>query len=286
MTQEYTPETTHDLPPAPPGPMSFRMEGDKAALYTALAEAQAEFQPIVKNKTAKVRTKAGDDYTFDYASLESVLDATRPALNRHGLSLSQPFYSEGSGYVLRTVLGHSSGAEMIVELFIAQPEGWQKLGSSLTYLKRYQVQCLLGVNSEDDDDGNQADGNQAKVEPRQQKPKPTPTPQVKAKPPATPPPPPVRANGSAPQPEPKPASEVKPEAAADEKYEGPPATMATLGSLKGTMVELKFSKDAAFAFCKEFGGNENPKKLSEPVVQELVKRCEAEGAKWLQGWQP
>lgn len=129
-----------------------------AALYAALARAQASFPPIAKEKTVTVKTQQGGHYSFSYATLDAILNACRPALNENGLAIVQRLSSDGNGNtVLGTHLVHEDGAMLgsTVELPGAFTSP-QQLGSLLTYLRRYALTALLGVAAEEDDDGRQA----------------------------------------------------------------------------------------------------------------------------------
>jgi hypothetical protein len=133
-----------------------------ASLAAALAKAQGEFAPIIKNRTVEVQPKKRDDgswpakYTFNYATLDSVLDATRSALAANGLCHTS-MLSEGKLYVN---LYHSSGEWLSSSVPAPMAnQGWQSFGSAVTYLRRYLLTPLLGVASEEDDDGNAAEGN-------------------------------------------------------------------------------------------------------------------------------
>lgn len=161
----------------------LRITGDKGPLFCALAKAQKAFGPIIKSRTVTVKPKENPSavYTFSYAELSQVLAATLPALNDNGLYFSQPIAStEDGGYRLHTWLCHESGAMIEAETDIPAAESVQKFGSAVTYLRRYVAQALLGVSSEEDDDGNAADGNERKnIEPPRRAPAPS-----AAKPPA------------------------------------------------------------------------------------------------------
>ena len=84
-------------------------------LAAALAKAQGEFPPIPKDCTAKVTTKKGGEYTFQYADLETILHTIRPVLAKHQLALSlspelRANEQGGMRAVVTTVLVmHSSG---------------------------------------------------------------------------------------------------------------------------------------------------------------------------------
>lgn len=138
------------------------------ALADALAKAQEEFEPILKTRTVKVQSEKGS-YTFDYAPLEAVLEATGPALRKNGLALIQPLSGGGKEHGrVRTVLMHCSGEWIASEVGLPNtPIKAQELGSLITYLRRYAVSAMLGVTTEEDDDGNKHDGNKASFSSRE-----------------------------------------------------------------------------------------------------------------------
>lgn len=124
--------------------------------YLCLSRAQAAFQPIRRDKTVTVRTKAGGTYSFSYAPLEAILRATLPALNAEGFALVQ--HVEGDYLV--TTLYHAAGRLSGSIKIIVTEAGSQAYGSALTYARRYGVTLLLGICADDDDDANAADGNE------------------------------------------------------------------------------------------------------------------------------
>jgi len=129
---------------------------DLAELVTALARAQGEFPPIPKDRSVKVQTKTGGSYSFEYATLDSILSTVRPALAANGLALTSLVTSTG----LRTVLLHSLGQWIGHDLPLVHKDNPQEYGSELTYKRRYGIVALLGVAADEDDDGNTASGNQ------------------------------------------------------------------------------------------------------------------------------
>jgi hypothetical protein len=143
---------------------SVRFVGEVGPLFEALAKAQGEFATIVKDSTAEVQAREGKrGYTFDYAGIDVVLAAVRPALTKNGLAVCQVF--SGLGSDLTTILAHGAAR---IEVTCGLPDwtGAQGLGSVITYMKRYQLLGLLAVAPSDDDDGNAASGNQATITPR------------------------------------------------------------------------------------------------------------------------
>ena len=121
-------------------------------LATALAKAQGEIENASKNAT-------NPHFRSQYADLAEVLNTVRPALSKHGLSVSQwPSYDNGMASV-ETILAHSSG-EWISSIASApvmkhDPQG---VGSALTYLRRYSLAAVAGI-AQEDDDGNGGSGN-------------------------------------------------------------------------------------------------------------------------------
>lgn len=136
-----------------------------AALFLALAKAQGEFLPIVKDSTAKVAMKAGGSYTFDYAGLDVIIAATQPALTKYELAFFQA--PTDGGNTLLTVLAHGP-ARIEAMSPISSWNTPQEFGSAVTYAKRYARVSILSVfPSGEDDDGAKAAGHNATITPRE-----------------------------------------------------------------------------------------------------------------------
>lgn len=122
-------------------------------IYAALAAAQAEFRPVVKNCVNPA-------FGSKYADLKSILEATRPALNRHGLFVYQRVSSSKDGVSVETCVSHSSGETLssgVLFIPVLSPKNpSQAFGSAETYARRYSLSAFLGVSADEDDDGNGA----------------------------------------------------------------------------------------------------------------------------------
>ena len=131
-------------------------------LAAALALAQAEMPVAVFDATNPfLKSK--------YASLGAVIQASRPILAKHKLSLMQFPISGGSAtgqgtgdYVgVESVLTHESGefvSERVV-IPLTEEKGKTRVqcaGSTLTYLRRYSWASILGMYSDEDGDGASA----------------------------------------------------------------------------------------------------------------------------------
>jgi hypothetical protein len=117
-------------------------------LASALAKAQALME------SAKKDTKA---YSYNYSDLASVITAAKPSLNANGLSFSQLIEESEAGLVkVTTMLLHSSGQFLGSTGTLEIPDmksvnKSQAAGAAQSYLKRYQLQALIGLPSEDND---------------------------------------------------------------------------------------------------------------------------------------
>jgi hypothetical protein len=91
-----------------------------------------------------------------FATLASVIDATRPALSRHGIAVVQlPGYSEGRVTVTTRLMWGDESVECTAETRPKKDDP-QAMGSAYTYLRRYSLAAICGIAAEDDDDGNHA----------------------------------------------------------------------------------------------------------------------------------
>lgn len=126
--------------------------GDLAA---ALAEAQAELSPAVKNaQNPHLKNR--------YADIAAVYEAIRETLPKHGLAVSQMVLPHDNKARVRTLLMHKSGQWIASECLmpIDGRGGPQGMGSAITYARRYSLSAIVGVVSEDDDDAEAAQGRQ------------------------------------------------------------------------------------------------------------------------------
>jgi hypothetical protein len=136
------------------------------AIATALAAFQSEMPTVAKGKTAKVPTKDGGSYSYAYADLAAICEATMPLLTKHGLSFTAQPRGTDHGYELVGVLLHTSGEQLdgALPLFGNSP---QQIGSAITYARRYLYGCLTGIVTDADDDGQAAQGHRRTERPPQ-----------------------------------------------------------------------------------------------------------------------
>lgn len=139
-----------------------------------LSEALVKFQGDISNPSNSKTVSAGQ-FSYKYAPLDEVLNLVRPLLSKYGLSIVQaPLMSDGMVGV-STVLLHQSGEYLEFEPIMLKmdKQSAQGAGSAITYARRYALSAILGISSEDDNDGNGTEFNpkqQAqKNKPQQQK---------------------------------------------------------------------------------------------------------------------
>lgn len=144
-----------------------------ANLAAALVAAQSDLQNPPKDRR-------NDFIGSRYTDLPTARDLIVPVLAKHGLAVSQFPTSEDSEPCLCTFLIHKSG-EYISTIIRLHPVETpvkgerqdaskvdsqktsktdpQKIGSAITYARRYALLAIAGVASDDDDDGNAASGH-------------------------------------------------------------------------------------------------------------------------------
>ena len=105
--------------------------------------------------------KSGGEYEFSYAPLDSILEKVRPVLQKNGIWFVQ--FTEGHHLLTRLIHVSGEWMESGQMPLMAGSSNAQDFGSAITYAKRYSLSAMLGIASEDDDDGNRAVGNKTKA---------------------------------------------------------------------------------------------------------------------------
>lgn len=120
-------------------------------LMPALIAARAEISNVKKTST-------NPHFKSKYAPLDEIIEATEEHLNKNGLYLFNDIRSDGAQEItVSAALYHVSGEWIETEgvrIRLVKDDA-QGVGSAITYGRRYTVQSLLGIASEDDD-GNAA----------------------------------------------------------------------------------------------------------------------------------
>lgn len=141
----------------------IKNETAKEVFNTELNALQEEIPVIepdceVKNPDGSVR--------YRYASLRRIMEVIQPLLSKHGFSVSFETDKTEKGEVkviciLRHILGHSEKSSFIIPMETSKyMSDIQKMGSTLTYAKRYALNSMLNITTSDDSDN---DGIEAEI---------------------------------------------------------------------------------------------------------------------------
>ena len=123
------------------------------------------------------KDKTNPYHKSKYADINDVLEAIREPLSTNGLVALQTTIRKDDIFYLNTKIINIDNPEEFVEIDIPllYQGDMQKLGSAITYARRYGLVTLLNLEQEDDD-GNKAEGldkeNANKQNNKQQHPKP------------------------------------------------------------------------------------------------------------------
>jgi hypothetical protein len=117
----------------------------------------------VKKKIGTLsKNKKNPFFKSQYLDLNDLLEHIEPLLWEENLILLQPIKDN---CVYSIILDAETGAEIAVsELHLPPITDPQKLGSAITYFRRYTLKSLLAI-SEEDDDGNKASQSEPKKKP-------------------------------------------------------------------------------------------------------------------------
>tara|TARA_R100001594_G_scaffold26178_1_gene50891 strand:- start:1717 stop:2139 length:423 start_codon:yes stop_codon:yes gene_type:complete len=120
-----------------------KMTPKKESIYSKLYKVQKEIGAISKDSTNPF-------YKSKYFDINSLIKQVTPILEKHKLLLLQPIKNGEQHSIIIDLDGGS------VESSLSLPTNLdaQKIGSAITYYRRYTLQSLLGLQAEDDDGNN------------------------------------------------------------------------------------------------------------------------------------
>lgn len=115
------------------------------SIYKKLLEAKKQIGKISKDSTNPF-------FKSKYFDINALLEHVEPILQEHDLTLLQPIVN---GCVRTEIFDIESSERVHSEMTLPNIQDPQKIGSAITYYRRYTLQSLLGLQAEDDD-GNSA----------------------------------------------------------------------------------------------------------------------------------
>ena len=110
-------------------------------IYTKLSEVKKEIGAISKDETNPF-------FKSKYFDINGLLRHTEPLLQKNGLLLLQPIVD---GLVYSQIIDIETGDKVESSMLMSTLSDPQKMGSMITYYRRYTLQSLLGLQAEDDD---------------------------------------------------------------------------------------------------------------------------------------
>ena len=110
-------------------------------IYSKIAAVKSEIGTL---------TKKSDNpfYKSKYLELSDLLEAVEPLLHANGLILMQPIVDNA---VRSEIYDVETGEVTISSIKLPEINDPQKLGSAITYFRRYTLQSLLSLQAVDDD---------------------------------------------------------------------------------------------------------------------------------------
>lgn len=139
----------------------MEMSEQMGELAAALAAARSGFLPILKDRKGQIGRQA-----YWYATLDSVIDATVPALAEQGVTVIQSPGVAGSSVTITTLVIHTSGQWLrsvcassadtprMSQAGNPVTSNAQEVGKTITYLRRYALTAILCVTADEDLDGS------------------------------------------------------------------------------------------------------------------------------------
>lgn len=156
----------------------LRSTNDIGQVAYALAMAQSKIPTIAKNKAVSVRTVKGGTYRFQYADFDAITQAIKEPMSSEGLAyfFTIKYCYKRKSECLVLTIAHKSGQfiESTTKLRGASVTSYnnklqkdveefaiKEFGGELTYLKRYMLSAMLGISTDEDDDGSMVSGDES-----------------------------------------------------------------------------------------------------------------------------
>lgn len=127
---------------------------NNSSFYRKLANVKDEIGTISKDSTNPF-------YKSAYFDINQLLSHVEPLLHKNSLICLQPIED---GCVVTKIIDINTGESVTSTICLGEYTDPQKLGSAITYYRRYGLQSLLALQAEDDD-GNKAKGEKPKEKP-------------------------------------------------------------------------------------------------------------------------
>jgi hypothetical protein len=133
----------------------WKGEQARDAFFKAMNAFRSEAIHIVKTKQVAFK-----DVSYKHATLAGIVEATVPALSKHGLSHRWETKQEGQLITVACIVTHELGHSAQTSLSAAPDQSGSKnsiqaIGSTVSYLQRYTFMAITGLAAKDQDNDAQ-----------------------------------------------------------------------------------------------------------------------------------
>lgn len=129
-------------------------------LYAKLLKVQQEVKAIAKEENNPF-------FKSKYFDINGLLGALKPILNANDIVVMQPVGAlEGRPTLQTIIIDAESGEKMESSLLLPELSDPQKMGSAITYFRRYALQSLFLLEAIDDDANTASEKEDPKYAPR------------------------------------------------------------------------------------------------------------------------
>lgn len=99
-----------------------------------------------------VKTETNPFFKSKYMDINGLLEQLLPLLEKHGLTVIQPINPDINGEPSLDTVIYDGDKQLVHSSFrLPKIEDPQKMGSAITYYRRYALQSLFLLRAEDDD---------------------------------------------------------------------------------------------------------------------------------------
>lgn len=113
---------------------------------------------VQKEVSAILKSEENPYFQASYFDINGLLKELKPVLNKHGLVVNQPLDLKDGRAVIKTVVADVESGESLETYFpIPENPDPQKMGSAITYFRRYTLQSFFLLEAQDDDANAAAD---------------------------------------------------------------------------------------------------------------------------------
>ena len=106
------------------------------------------------------KTETNPFFKSKYMDINGLLAQLLPLLQKHGLTVVQPLVATNEGRpAIETLVYNKEDGKLLIDGYMPLPDlqDPQKMGSAITYYRRYALQSLFLLQAQDDDANHASD---------------------------------------------------------------------------------------------------------------------------------